>query len=324
MASAESHACSSLDAARELSINNYRSPLLEWTVSRFSRSHLTGLAGSRRPASLPRRSLCALGTLALLAGCAARGTAWQALRPEGRHPVVVAHRGASAVAPENTLAAFRTAIATGARAAECDVRLSADGAVVVMHDATLDRTTDGTGPVAERTLAELRTLDAGVWRGPAFAGEPIPELGELLALVAGRLTLFVELKDGDDLEPRVAAVLASHTHHDDVVVISFDADRLARAKVLLPTVPTMLLGRRRARHAPLALVETAVAVHAAAVGVEHEGIDDQFIAAAHAAGLGVYAWTVNDGEGARRLATLGVDGVITDHPDRITAALTTP
>jgi glycerophosphoryl diester phosphodiesterase len=266
-----------------------------------------------------RWRIAGFATLLLLGGCASHGRAWRAVRARSGRPLVVAHRGGSADAPENTLAAFRTAIAHGVTVAECDVHLSADGAVAVIHDPTLDRTTNGVGPVAAKTLAELRALDAGAWMSPAFAGERIPELRELLALAAGRLTLLVELKAGDGLEERVTTLLASE-RRDDVVLTSFDPERLARAKTLLPTVPTMLLGRRRA-HGPPVLIETAVELEAAAVGVEQEGIDGPFVVAAHGAGLGVFAWTVNDADAARRLAALGVDGLITDQPDRIVAAL---
>lgn len=270
-----------------------------------------------RGASRPR--LPGLLALVMLAACATRGTASRVVHARTGRPLVVAHRGGSADAPENTLVAFRTAIAHGATAAECDVHLSADGVVVVIHDPTLDRTTNGAGPVAAKTLAELRTLDAGAWMSPSFASERIPELRELLALAAGRLTLLVELKAGDGLEERVTTLLASE-RRDDVVLTSFDPERLARAKTLLPTVPTILLGRHRGPGPPV-LVETAVQLEAAAVGVEQEGVDPPFVEAAHRAGLGVFAWTVNDADAARRLAALGVDGLITDQPDRIAAAL---
>ena len=109
---------------------------------------------------------------------------------------MVAHRGASAEAPENTLAAFRLALQQGAPAVECDVHLSADGCPVVIHDETVDRTTNGKGAVVGLTRAALRGLDAGSWRGPRFAGEPIPTLEEALELCAGRARLFIEIKMG--------------------------------------------------------------------------------------------------------------------------------
>jgi glycerophosphoryl diester phosphodiesterase len=273
------------------------------------------------PAS--RSSVLALVGLALLAGCARRDLAWRAVRPQAGRPLVVAHRGASGSAPENTLAAFREAMAHGARAIECDVHLSADGAVVVIHDATLERTTDGQGRVAEQRLTVLKTLDAGRWMAPAFAGERIPELSELLDLVDERLLLFIELKAGDRLAERVAAVLGARGG-GNVVLLSFDPEQLVHVKRLLPGVPTMLLARREAQEAPAWIVDTAVAARAMVVGVERGGLDAAFVEAAHRAGLGVFAWTVNSVEEARRLAALGVDGLVTDHPARIEAALAQP
>src|SRR5436309_263912 len=117
-------------------------------------------------------------------------------RTPGAPPFIVAHRGASALAPENTLAAFRRALEAGAPAVECDVHLTADGAPIVIHDARVDRTTNGTGEVASLTLAALRALDAGGWFDPRFAGERLPTLEETLAIAAGRSRVFVELKPG--------------------------------------------------------------------------------------------------------------------------------
>ena len=268
-----------------------------------------------------RRALVAMAVAASSLACARPRravTGPPGARPAERPVLVVAHRGASAEAPENTLAAYRAALARGAAAAECDVRLSDDGAVVVIHDPTLGRTTTGTGPVATRTLAELRSLDAGVWKSPVFAGERIPELGEVLDLVHGRMTLFVDLKAGDDLEMQVARIVGGRT---DVVAIAFDRQRLVRIRSLLPRVPAMLLVRRRPDDSPESLVEAATSAHATLLGVERGGMDRQLIEVAHNAGLGVFVWTVNDPREARDLGTLGVDGIITDRPGVIAAAL---
>jgi glycerophosphoryl diester phosphodiesterase len=248
-----------------------------------------------------------------LAGCAR-------LRPAVRdRPVlVVAHRGASEEAPENTLAAYRAAMAHGVQAAECDVRLSADGAVVVIHDPSLERTTDGSGPVAARTLAELRRLDAGGWKAPVFAGERIPQLGEVLDLVRGRMTLFVDLKDGRDLEARIARVVGSRT---DVVALAFDPARIARMRGLLPHVPAMLLVRREPDDEMEMLLTVAGQAGASLLGVEVAGVDRPLIEAAHRAGLGVFAWTVNDPLSAQALVAAGIDGLITDRPDAIADAV---
>lgn len=251
---------------------------------------------------------------AALAAACARGGRVALERPI----LVVAHRGASVEAPENTLAAYRAAAAHGAAAAECDVRLSADGAVVVIHDPTLDRTTNGRGPVATRTLAELRALDAGAWKSPSFAGERIPELTEVLAVVPPHMTLFIDLKDGAELEERVARAVGTRT---GVVVIAFDPERLVRIARLLPQVPRMLLVRRAPEVVPEALVAAVTAAHATHLGVERTGVDRRLVEVARAAGLGVFVWTVDDLREGRALAALGVDGIITDRPDEMRAAL---
>jgi glycerophosphoryl diester phosphodiesterase len=129
-------------------------------------------------------------------------------RERGR-PLISAHRGFSAAAPENTLAALRAALTAGADVAEIDVQLSRDGVLVLMHDRTLERTTDGAGPLRERSLAELKRLDAGSWFGPAHRGEPVPTLAEVLAWSGGQLGLLVELKSArPDHGPTVDRVIA--------------------------------------------------------------------------------------------------------------------
>ncbi|MFD1676278.1 glycerophosphodiester phosphodiesterase [Alicyclobacillus fodiniaquatilis] len=155
-------------------------------------------------------------------------------------PIVGAHRGASQTAPENTLAAFRQAIALGATALELDVQLSADGHVVVIHDAMLNRTTNGHGLVRDHTLEELRALDAGSWFSPAFAHEQIPLFEEVLDLAKGTCLLHVELKHGPivypELEARVIEQVKAHGMQDQALLMSFDHVAIARAKGLAPEI----------------------------------------------------------------------------------------
>lgn len=143
----------------------------------------------------------------------------------GDRPLVLGHRGAMALRPENTLASFRHALDAGSDALECDVHLSADGHLVVLHDETLDRTTDGTGPVSAKTLAELRALDAGSRFDPAYAGERLPTLAEVLDLARGRAPVVVEFKIAADPERVASAALALFAERDawaEVAAISFD------------------------------------------------------------------------------------------------------
>jgi len=164
-------------------------------------------------------------------------------RAPGELPKLVGHRGALAVAPENTMASFERAWRDGADLVELDVRLSADGRVVVLHDLTLDRTTDGTGPVTEATLAELKQLDAGAWFAPSFAGERIPALIEVLAWARDQVGLVIELKYdpfgtfSSDLVPVVLADVQSAQMGDRVVCISYQTRALAQVKALAPHIP---------------------------------------------------------------------------------------
>jgi glycerophosphoryl diester phosphodiesterase len=231
-------------------------------------------------------------------------------------PWVVAHRGASADAPENTLAAYRLAIERGARIAETDVHLAADGTVIAIHDDTVGRTTDGEGAVASMTRAALKKLDAGSWKGPAFAGEPLPTLGELLDLTKDRLVLCIEIKAGQGIVPKVAELLDARAMRDQVIVFSFDADAVREARALLPDVPAVFLARNPDKSKPYsdAAVDQALAVDASALGMSHRYVERPVVDAAHAAGLPVFVWTVNEPEAMRAMAGLGVDVVISDVP----------
>ncbi len=215
---------------------------------------------------------------------------------EGARPLVVAHRGASALAPENTLAAFRLALEGGAAAVECDVHLSADGAPVVIHDARVDRTTSGTGQVASLTLDELRRLDAGAWFGPAFAGERVPTLGEVVGVCAGRGRLFVELKVGGGPPLVDAALQAVSAAATDVAVISFDPEIVQLVARRRPDLPLgWLLTAGHAAQLGAAGVLRAVTTAGAGVIAPHfSAATPPLIEQAHAAGLPVSVWTVDD------------------------------
>lgn len=240
-----------------------------------------------------------------------------ARHPDG--PWVVAHRGASAYAPENTLASYREALARGAVAAETDVHLSLDRHVVVMHDPTPARTTGAPGAIAELPWDALRGLDAGAWFDGAFAGEPVPELGELLDLTRGRLVLCIEIKAGDGIVEAVRERVDARGMRGDVVVFSFDAAAVTGAKAAMPDVPAVWLARRPGQGAPYApaVVDEARALGVDAVGFDHRALSAEVVAAAHAAGLPVFTWTVNAEADARRVATMGVDVLIGDAPDRV-------
>ncbi|MBM3151450.1 MAG: glycerophosphodiester phosphodiesterase [Chloroflexi bacterium] len=232
-------------------------------------------------------------------------------------PVVFAHRGASAHAPENTLAAFQEALRRGAKAVEFDVKLSADGQVVVIHDQTVDRTTDGHGKVSELSLEELRRCDAGTWFGAAFAGERIPTLEEVFARFGGDLFMNVELTNYatplDRLAPKVVELVKKFGLEKRVLFSSFFPHNLVKAAKLLPATPRGLLawagwmGWSARAFAFRSDVYLALHPHTS-------NLTPGLVRRVHAAGRRIHVWTVNAPDEIERLAGLGVDGIFTDDP----------
>jgi len=231
--------------------------------------------------------------------------------------LLIAHRGESHDAPENTLAAVNLAWERGARAVEIDVRMTADGAIVVAHDPHTKRIGGWRTPIARQTLARLRTLDVGAWKHPRWSGERIPLLREVLATVPPRGRLFVEMKEGPNTVPATEAVLrAAWLSPRQVVVMSFRADTVAAAAEALPEYEVVLLLPARAcgsRSAWQQAITKAATLGARGLNPEcHRTLDATRIAAAHHAGLAVYTWTVDRAATARRLAAAGIDGITTN------------
>jgi glycerophosphoryl diester phosphodiesterase len=227
--------------------------------------------------------------------------------------LVIAHRGASGTRPENTLSAFRRAEALGAHMIELDVQLTRDGEVVVIHDWTLARTTNGRGRIASRSLEELRRLDAGGWFGPDYLDERIPTLREVLDAIA--LPVNVELKAlGDDgLEARALQVVQAAGAEARVVFSSFAAESLVRLRTRSASAAIAVLWSRRQLAAALRL---AGRVGATALHIRKDAAVPGEVREAAAQGLAVRAWTVNDPGDFPRLAAAGVSGVFTDFPER--------
>ena len=252
--------------------------------------------------------------------------AWQLLARHADTPVVVAHRGGAAHAPENTLAAYREAIASGALLAETDVHMSADGVPVVIHDPTTDRTTGTTGVVAERYWEELEGLDAGSWFSPAFAGERLPTLGDLLDLTHGKLVLCIEIKAGLGVVEAVTREVDARGMRGEVIVFSFDKSALLGIHAAMPDVPTLLLSASTG--APpryeASTVTHAVEVGANTIGFSQRLVTPDLVRSAQAAGLPVFIWTVNKPEDVARIRLLGVDGIISDDPPGVARALSVP
>jgi glycerophosphoryl diester phosphodiesterase len=241
------------------------------------------------------------------------------------------------IAPENTLAAVRTAIDLGATAVEVDVHRARDGALVVLHDCTLARTTDvqrqlpGRGPwrVADLTYDEIARLDAGSWHDPAYAGERVPLLRDVLELLRGTGTgLLLEVKKPElypgiesDLTNELRAVpgyLTAALWDRGLVVQSSDHRSIARFKQLAADVPVGLLGTLP-RHQ---LAQAAT--WADQVNPRHRGLTASYVTAVHEAGLSCYAWTVDRPADMARVVALGVDGVITNRPELLRSLLDHP
>jgi glycerophosphoryl diester phosphodiesterase len=220
-----------------------------------------------------------------------------------------AHRGASVEAPENTLAAFAAAEAAGADGIELDVHLSRDGVPVVIHDATVDRTTNGRGAVDRLRLDDLRRLDAGSWFSPQFAGEPVPTLEEVLNWAEGRLRLNLEVKKY--AAGRSILALLPRYPRVRVLISSFDHDLLAALRRLDPWLPLGFLVEsvfwRRS-------VRRAVSAGAECLNPRFELISRPLLTACRRHGLAVYPWTVDSPRQIAGLARLGVDGVFTNNP----------
>ena len=230
------------------------------------------------------------------------------------------HRGASHDAPANTLVAFERAGEVGADGIELDVMFSRDGVPVVIHDETLDSTTDGHGPVSALTLAELKALDAGSYKGPQYAGARIPTLEEVFAAVGQRLLINVELKGlsarADGLEAQVAGLIARHGMDARVIISSFNPIRLRRFRRAAPHIP---IGFLHETQTPCRCAGCSArcwwACRCEADHPQQTAVTADYLARRHAQGRRVNTWVVNDPARMAALRDLGVDLIMTDRPD---------
>ena len=235
----------------------------------------------------------------------------------GQDAIIIAHRGASGCAPENTLAAFDLATEMNADYIELDLRLTRDGHLVVIHDEGVYRTTDGFGRVSGLTLAEIRAFDAGSWFGNRFAGQRVPIFEEVLDRYAGRVGLLVEIKDParhPGIAERIEHVLRSRgldRAGRRVILQSFDQGFIEALSARLPEIALGVLLYTAIDEAEL----DRVARYAAFANVDVRVIDSRFVEAAHRYGMEVWAWTIRDAEGLQRALHAGADGIITDYPD---------
>jgi glycerophosphoryl diester phosphodiesterase len=232
-------------------------------------------------------------------------------------PFNFAHRGASSQAPANTLAAFLLAAELGADGIELDVHLSRDGELVVIHDFALETTTDGQGFVRDRTLAELKQLDAGRWFAPEFGGQRIPTLQEVIDAVSPGLLLNIELKTtslrGDGLESAVVRTVEGNDLVDRVIISSFNPLALRRVKRLNPRIDIGLL---YAPHLPFLLRHPwmRTLIRPNALHPHYTLVDGGYVRWVQAQGYRLHTWIVDDVEEMRQLVQWGVDSVITSQP----------
>ncbi|MFQ5399747.1 MAG: glycerophosphodiester phosphodiesterase [Anaerolineae bacterium] len=229
-----------------------------------------------------------------------------------QHPLIIGHRGASAYAPENTLAAFELAVSQGADGIELDVRLSADGWPVISHDPRVDRVTAGTGTVSAFTAAQLRAFELG-------NGQTMPMLGDVFDLLGPRVLYNIELKDfgwrDRGTEAAVASCVKSYRLEDRVLISSFNPLSIRRAHRYLPHIPLALI------HFPGWKQINTLFRGGAANHPHFSLVNETYMAWAYSRNYRVHAWTVDDPGEARRLVSLGVHGIITNKPDVIRQSL---
>jgi glycerophosphoryl diester phosphodiesterase len=268
-------------------------------------------------------TLCALVAGMLATGCGAAGKTGPSNEPDEKEHVVeiIAHRGASWLAPENTLASVRLGYELGAEAVEVDVWQTRGGRIVAIHDRDTSRVSGKHLEVGESSFAELRALEVGAWKHERFKGERIPSLEEVLALIPDGRRLFIEVKCGAGIAPELARVLAaSGKAPEQTAVISFDLEAARAVKEATPALEVSFLAKwrhRDGRKPPSIeeLISTARGAGLDGLDLQAPGpYDDAFMAKVREAGLKLYVWTVDDPLLAKDLHALGVDGITTNRP----------
>jgi glycerophosphoryl diester phosphodiesterase len=258
--------------------------------------------------NLLKKSAMAVIVLLALAGCHS-------------NVEIIGHRGASHLAPENTVASANLAWEKQADAVEVDIYLSQDNRVVVIHDSTTKRTAGQELEVAKSTASQLRQLDVGSFKDEAYAGERIPLLEEIMATIPAKRRLFIEIKCGPDVLAPLEAVITASGKRDQVVIIGFSLDTVKASKKRMPDLPTYwLVGTAKDKETEAwiphsqSLIDQLADSGLDGLNVHWAGITEEFARSVHAANLGLHAWTVNDPTEAARLAKLGVEGITTDRP----------
>lgn len=247
------------------------------------------------------------------------------------HPLVIAHRGASGHAPENTLSAVQIALDYKVDLVEIDVHLSQDGKIVVIHDASLDRTTNGSGPVDAYSLMELKELDAGSWFGVEFREEKIPTLQEVFELVSAKAIILIEIKKGEieryeGIEKKVVDLIRTYHAESWTIIQSFQEETVSEVIRIAPEleIHKLIIGELPGgwnhdgqwRFQSATLMEGVGAVNCFSTFGSK-----RMIRQIHESGKKIFVYTINEEEEMRRYMNLGVDGIITDYPDRLIALI---
>ena len=247
-------------------------------------------------------------------------------------PLVIAHRGASGSAPENTLVATQKALEMGADMVEIDLHMSKDGEVMVIHDATLKRTTNGTGLVKDHTLEELKKLDAGAWFHEDFAGEPLPTLAEFLTLLDGKAIALLEIKKSPQgiypgIEQKIVDLVRKHEAEDWCILQSFESKTVQNFLKLVPDweIHKLISGKPPVfpdYQAGKQQIGPALDLPGiTAVNPNYRVLTPQLIERIHQENLRVFTWTVNQEKDLKRMIEMKVDGIITNYPERLVALL---
>ena len=243
---------------------------------------------------------------------------WKITPGSLEYPLVIAHRGGSGLAPENTLAAFHKALEVGADGVELDVRLTRDGQVVVIHDRRLDRTTTGKGPVETCTLGELKSLDAGCWFGPQFQGERVPTLEEVFGELPSDLPIYVEMKArGHGAWPlaiKVLDIIRSRDRLESTMVASFNPIAMAFVRGIEPRI---IRGYIWSSHHPLPLRARWLSplVNPHWLAPDRRTLTPEMLGMFHAQRKAVAAWDLDVGTDMKHLKEMRLDAAVTDHPD---------
>jgi glycerophosphoryl diester phosphodiesterase len=237
-----------------------------------------------------------------------------------RNPLVIAHRGASGHTPENTLAAFQRAVELGATFIETDLQVTRDGRFVAIHDSTVERTTNGSGEVHDFTSDELSQVDAGLWFDRDFMGERVPTLEMILEFSKKNdVVFYLELKYPAvwGMDHALVAALQKAANTARTIVISFDPATLAPLRRLDPSIMMGLLVEDAAPDC----IQKALDLGARQLCPKFQNITPELVEAAHRADLQVVTWTVNSAQDMRSMIAAGVDGIMTDFPDRLRALI---